>query len=171
MQEESGVAGLLNHLDASFNLARWLMRNEHDAEDVVQEAYLRAFRYSASLQGGEGRNWLLMIVRNACYDLLKQKRNQDLSSPFDEELHGIDQDSLDPEMSLIRKARTELVREGLEELPAQLREVLVLRELEELSYHEIAAVAEVPTGTVMSRLSRARKRLQEILLAKATIER
>jgi RNA polymerase sigma-70 factor (ECF subfamily) len=154
---------LLNHLDAAYNLARWLTRNEHDAEDVVQDAYLRAIRHFGDFQGGEGRGWLLAIVRNRCYDSLRHK-SVERTAPFDEELHDARQASTDPEASLLQKERAGLLRHALAELPSDLREVLVLRELEELSYREIASIAGVPIGTVMSRLSRARKRLQQVLL-------
>jgi RNA polymerase sigma factor (sigma-70 family) len=155
---------LLNHLDAAYNLAKWLTRNEHDAEDVVQDAYLRAIRHFDGFQGGEGRAWLLAIVRNRCYDSLRHKGVREQTTPFDQELHDTRQASPDPEASLLQRERAGLLRQALAELPSDLREVLVLRELEELSYKEIANIVGVPMGTVMSRLSRARKRLQEILL-------
>jgi RNA polymerase sigma factor (sigma-70 family) len=158
------VLQLLNHLDAAYNLARWLTQNEHDAEDIVQDAYLRAIRHYEGFQGGEGRNWLLAIVRNRCYDSMRQKGIRERTTPFDEELHNVSQATLDPEASLLQQERSELLRQALAELPAELREVLVLRELEQLSYSEIAGIAKIPMGTVMSRLSRARKRLQQVLL-------
>src|ERR1700676_3138921 len=130
---------LLVHLDAAYNLARWLMRNEHDAEDVVQEAYLKAFRHLAGFRGGDGRAWLLEIVRNTCYDGLKQHGVRDTSA-FDERIHSVGQPITNPETSLIEKERAELLREALAGLPLEYREVLVLRELEDLSYLEIASV-------------------------------
>jgi RNA polymerase sigma factor (sigma-70 family) len=154
---------LLPHLDAAYNLARWLMRNEQEAEDIVQEAYLRAFRHIAAFRGGDGRAWLLAIVRNGCYDRLNQKGARDHSA-FDEGIHSLGQESLNPESQILREEIAEQVREALAELPMEFREVLVLRELEELSYGEIASIANVPLGTVMSRLSRARKRLQQSFL-------
>jgi RNA polymerase sigma factor (sigma-70 family) len=161
------VLQLLNHLDAAYNLARWLTHNEQDAEDIVQDAYLRAIRHYEGFQGGEGRNWLLAIVRNRCYDSMRQKGTREQAMPFDEELHNVTQATLDPEASLLQQERAELLRQALTELPAELREVLVLRELEQLSYSEIASIAKIPIGTVMSRLSRGRKRLQQVLLVPA----
>jgi RNA polymerase sigma factor (sigma-70 family) len=156
----------LPHLDAAYNLARWLMRNEHDAEDAVQEAYLKAFRHQAGFRGDDGRAWLLAIVRNTCYDRLKQSGVRD-NSAFDERIHSVGQSSANPETSLLHKEKTELLREALRALSPEYREVLVLRELEELSYVEIASISKIPIGTVMSRLSRARKQLQESFLHRA----
>jgi RNA polymerase sigma factor (sigma-70 family) len=159
------VLQLLNHLDAAYNLARWLTHNEHDAEDIVQDSYLRAIRHFGGFQGGEGKAWLLAIVRNRCYDSMRQKVIHERTTPFDEQLHNVSQTTLDPEASLLQKERAALLRQALAELPLELREVLVLRELEQLSYAEIAAIAKIPIGTVMSRLSRARTRLQQVLVA------
>ena len=156
------MALLVVHLDAAYNLARWLMRNETDAEDLVQEAYVRAFTHFAGFRGGDGKAWLLAIVRNSCYDRLKQKGVREQYT-FDETLHSTDRQTLNPETSLLQAERSELVRESLAELPPEYREVLVLRELEQLSYREIATIAGIPLGTVMSRLSRARQRLQQSL--------
>jgi RNA polymerase sigma factor (sigma-70 family) len=153
----------LIHLDAAYNLARWLMRNEHDAEDVVQEAYLKAFRHLAGFRGDDGRAWLLAIVRNTCYDRLMQSGVRD-NSAFDEGIHSVGQSTPNPEASLLEKEKSELLREVLAELPLEYREVLVLRELEELSYTEIAGIAKIPLGTVMSRLSRGRRLLQQSFL-------
>jgi RNA polymerase sigma-70 factor (ECF subfamily) len=161
----SDMALLVPHLDAAYNLARWLMRNETDAEDLVQEAYLRAFNHFAGFRGGDGRAWLLTIVRNSCYDRLKKNGSRGQDTDFDEAVHSAGQQSSSPEALLIVEERVELVRDSLAELPAEYREVLVLRELEQLSYREIADIAGIPLGTVMSRLSRARQRLQEYLLA------
>jgi RNA polymerase sigma-70 factor (ECF subfamily) len=158
---------LLNHLDAAYNLARWLMQNEHDAEDVVQDAYLRAILHFEGFRGGEGKAWLLTIVRNRCYDSARQRGVRERTTSFDEELHDTHQATPDPETSLLQKERAGLLREALAELPLELREVLVLRELEELSYSEISSIARIPLGTVMSRLSRARKRLQQVMLVPA----
>lgn len=154
---------VLPHLGAAYNLARWLTRNDADAEDVVQEAYLRAFRHFGGYRGGEGRPWLLAIVRNTCYSWMQQNRASKLQIVFDEETHTGRADYLNPETMLLKEADNELLRQGLEELPAEFREIIVLRELEGLSYKEIADVAEIPMGTVMSRLARARKRLQQSL--------
>jgi len=152
---------VLPHLDAAYNLARWLTRNPQDAEDVVQEAYLRAFRFFDGYQGGNMRSWLLTIVRHTCYAWLHQNRAQQLTTAFDEELHTDMTASQSPEKLLLRNADRQLLHQALEELPPVFREVLVLSELEELSYKEIADVLGVPIGTVMSRLARGRHRLKE----------
>jgi RNA polymerase sigma-70 factor (ECF subfamily) len=155
---------VLPHLDAAYNLARWLLHHEQDAEDVVQEAYLRAFRAFEGFRGGDARAWLLAVVRNTCFTYRKRlQREGQHSTPFDEEIHGIPADACDPPALLLRQADRQLLRQAVEELPAELREVLVLRELEGLSYKEIAGVAGIPLGTVMSRLTRARQRLQASL--------
>jgi RNA polymerase sigma factor (sigma-70 family) len=164
-ETRSNMAPLLAHLDAAYNLARWLLRNKTDAEDLVQEAYLRAFSHFSGFRGGDGRAWLLAIVRNACYDRLKQKGYSRQNTDFDEAVHSAGRQSSDPETLSILGERAELVRESLAELPAEYREVLVLRELEQLSYREISNIVGIPLGTVMSRLSRARQRLQQSLLA------
>ena len=159
------------HMDAAYNLARWLTRNPQDADDVVQEAYLRAFRYFGTFRGDDGRAWLLTIVRNTCYTWLKQNRHGDTDVEYDEAdasrqgkedrespLHGTD-----PQTLLLRAADGERIDAAIRKLPTEFREVLVLRELEELSYQDIAGVAGIPIGTVMSRLSRARLHLRRIL--------
>jgi len=151
------------HLGAAFNLARWLTGNDHDAEDVVQESYLRALRFFPGFRGGNSRPWLLTIVRNTCYTWLRRNRMDDPTTELDEEVHGVDKTTSNPEAVLLAAARSDMVTRALEELPAGLREVVVLRELEGMSYQEIADVAAVPIGTVMSRLSRARSRLQKLL--------
>jgi RNA polymerase sigma-70 factor (ECF subfamily) len=153
----------LPHLDAAHNLARWLTRNDQDAEDVVQEACLRALKYFESFRGGDGRAWLLRIVRNTCYTWLQRNRAHEITSSIDSETHNLDSDAENPETILLRRMDMQRVRQALEELPLEFREVMVLRELEELSYKEIAAIAEIPIGTVMSRLARARTRLQRRL--------
>jgi RNA polymerase sigma factor (sigma-70 family) len=152
----------LPHLDAGFNLARWLTQDEHAAEDVVQEACLRAARYFGSFQGGDGRPWFLGVVRRASFDWLAKRRAQ-TAVVYSEDVHDQGDESANPEFMAIRKCNEGLVRQALEELPPQLREVIVLRELEGLSYHEIAGVTEVPIGTVMSRLSRGRQQLHRRL--------
>jgi RNA polymerase sigma factor (sigma-70 family) len=154
---------IVPHLDAAYNLARWLTRNDADAEDVVQEACLRAFKFFGSFRGGDGRSWLLTIVRNTCYTWRQQNRMKGQTTVFDEELHGTENDIPDPETILLENVNAELLRKALEELPVEFREVLVLRELEGFSYKEIAGVVNVPLGTVMSRLARARKQLQQNL--------
>jgi RNA polymerase sigma-70 factor, ECF subfamily len=154
---------VLPHLDAAYNLARWLTRNGQDAEDAVQEACLRAFRFFGGFRGGDARAWLLKIVRNTCYTLLQNNRPQELATTFDEEIHSEDDGSMNPEMLLLRSADSQLLTRALEELPVNFREVFVLRELEGLSYREIAEVSNIPPGTVMSSLSRARERLRQSL--------
>jgi RNA polymerase sigma-70 factor (ECF subfamily) len=154
---------LLPHLDAAYNLARWLTRDDHDAEDLVQTAYLRALKSVGGLSGANPRAWLLAVVRNVCYTWLRREKARAPASPFDEEVHGAGLDATSPEQPLLREDRVRLVRVAVEELPPDLREVIVLRELEELSYREIAAVADIPLGTVMSRLARARERLRQRL--------
>lgn len=159
------------HLDAAYNLARWLTRNPDDADDVVQEAYLRAFRFFEGFRGGDGRAWLLTIVRNTCYTWMKDNRRSEIQVEYDDEngslsiddtaeapLHGADPQSL-----LMRAADGLRIEAALRLLPTEFREVLVLRELEEMSYKDIATIADLPIGTVMSRLSRARAQLKRIL--------
>jgi len=152
----------LPHVDAAYNLARWLMRNEHDAEDVVQESYLRALKSFGGFHGSDGRPWFLTIVRHTCYTWLKRNRSPQLAE-FDEAIYLQETHAPDPEASLIMSSEKRVVREALERLPVEFREVMVMRELEGLSYREIAAIAKIPVGTVMSRLARARKRLQAAL--------
>ena len=149
---------IVPHLDAAYNLARWLARNEHDAEDIVQEAYLRAFRFFDSFHGGDGKAWLLAVVRNTC--ITWQRRERGLAKvPFDERTHGETDAAANAEARLLSQAEFGDVRNCLEALPREFREVLVMRELEEMPYREIAEVTALPIGTVMSRLSRARRRL------------
>jgi len=163
---------VMAHLDAAYNLARWLTRNERDAEDLVQEACLRAFKFLETFRGGNSRAWLLAIVRNTYYSGLKKNRSNALNLPLDEEgLQEYDGDnnlwtagkSEDPLRDLEREEAKRLIRAALEELPDQFRETIVLREFEELSYQDIARIQQVPLGTVMSRLSRARKLLSRAL--------
>lgn len=154
---------VLPHLDAAYNLARWLTRNDHDAEDVVQEAYLRAYRFLDGFRGTDGRPWLLAVVRNTACTWLERNRQKQPAVPFDETKHPADSLAADPVGLAVRGEDRELVRQGLEGLPPEYREAIVLRELEGLSYKEIAAVAGVPLGTVMSRLARAREKLEQLL--------
>jgi RNA polymerase sigma-70 factor (ECF subfamily) len=157
---------VLPHLDAAYNLARWLTRNDQDAQDVTQEAFLRAFRFFDGYQGGNLRAWLLTIVRNTCYSWLHQNRPPETAVEFDEEIHsGETPGGADPEIQVLASADKETLRRALEELPGIFREVLVLREIEGMSYKEIADVASVSMGTVMSRLARARTRLRQSLTA------
>jgi RNA polymerase sigma-70 factor (ECF subfamily) len=163
LENRSDTAMLVVHLDAAYNLARWLMRNETEAEDVVQDAYVRAIRHFSAFRGGDGRAWLLKIVRNGCYDRLKAKGASVQNTDFDETKHVPLQQTGNPETAMLLAERIAALRRALEELPEEYREVLVLRELEQLSYREIANIAGVPMGTVMSRLSRGRLRLQQAL--------
>jgi RNA polymerase sigma-70 factor (ECF subfamily) len=165
------ASGVLAHLDAAYNLASWLVGSEHDAQDIVQEAYLRAMRSVATFRGGDQRSWILTIVRNACFDWLRR----DKASPFDE---LDDQASLDvsgpeadPSQILQRAEDVQRVRAAIAQLPPAIREAVVLRELEGLSYKEIAAVTGVPMGTVMSRLARARGRLAQLLSNDPVVQR
>lgn len=153
---------LLLHLNAAYNLARWLTRNATDAEDVVQEAYLRALKHYRSFHGSDSRPWLLAIVRNTFYTWRQRNRASEQGIPFDEEIHSSEEHP-NPEVLLLQKASTQLVTQAIEELPAEFREVIVLRELEGLSYKQIADVTQIPVGTVMSRLARGRKRLEQSL--------
>lgn len=159
---------VLPHLDAGVNLARWLLRNRDDAEDVVQEAVLRAFRFFDGFRGSDARAWFLQIVRNSCYTWLEKNRPSELSTEFDEEIHHWAE--VTPEtIATLSDTRRQLMR-ALETLPSRAREVLVLRELEDCSYKEIAEITGIPMGTVMSTLSRARERLQHVLLRPAAKE-
>jgi RNA polymerase sigma-70 factor, ECF subfamily len=160
---------VLPHLDAAYNLARWLTRNERDAEDVVQESYLRAFRFFAGFRGGDARAWLMRIVRNTCYTWLHANRPLQEATEFDETLFSPEPRSPNPEEAVLRNDRGALVRKALEALPANFREVLILRELEGLSYKEIADITGMPAGTVMSSLSRARDRLRHVLMSEDAV--
>jgi len=154
---------ILPHIDAAFNLAHWLINNDQDAEDIVQESCLRAYKYFSSYQGGNSRAWLLTIVRNTCYTWLHENQAQGLTVDLDDELSSAEFDSADPEQCLQIKIDQLSVIRALEELPPVYRELIVLREMETLSYKEIALIAGVPIGTVMSRLARARQQLKEFL--------
>ena len=163
-------SAMLPHLDAAYNLARWLTRDEHDAADVVQEAMVRALRGFDGYHGGDARCWLLSVVRNTCYTWLRKNR-ADAPQPLpDEEADEIESAVAEPSAVVIRAADTERLRRSIDDLPAEFREVFVLRELEGLSYKQISRVAGLPVGTVMSRLSRARRRLQDLLSAAAAGE-
>lgn len=159
---------VLPYLGAAYNLARWLTRNEQDAQDVVQEAYLRAFRYFPGFRGGDARAWLLKIVRNTCYTWLHANRQLRDAAEFDENHFPPGSCTPNPEEAVLQNDSNSLVREALERLAPNFREVLILRELEEMSYKEISEVTGMPSGTVMSRLSRARQGLRESLLAQAS---
>ncbi len=151
---------MLPHLDAAYNLARWLVGNPQDAEDVAQEACLRALTFFDGFHGEDGRGWLLAIVRNACYDWLRKNRRYSRMQGEPEELDAVADPAPNPEAQHSRNASRDMVRQGIEALPPEYREALVLRELEGMSYQQIARVTDVPIGTVMSRLARGRKRLE-----------
>jgi RNA polymerase sigma-70 factor (ECF subfamily) len=161
---------VLPHLDAAFNYARWLTRNDTDAEDVVQDACVRAIRYFSSLRDDDARAWLFTIVRNAWYSRVSRKANVAEGTRLNDGQDERPDNALDPEERLLQQHTIALVRAALEQLPVDFREVIVLREIEGLSYKEIAEVAGVPVGTVMSRLARARERLQTILKLNAPRE-
>src|SRR5437660_9772273 len=156
---------MLPHLDAAHNLARWLLRNEQDAQDVVQEAYLRAFKSFSGFHGSNGRAWLLTIVRNTSYTLLKKNRAV-VFTTFDEEIHVAADEFASPATILEHGEDAELIIKAMDALPAEFREILALRHQEGLSYKEIAEIAQIPPGTVMSRLARARGKLKEYLAAR-----
>lgn len=156
---------MLPHMDAAYNLARWLLRDPHDAEDALQDACLRAYRSMDRFRGADGRPWLLTIVRNVCYSRLRQGRREPATDAFDDEAHGSTHDPSEANAIEWRETKGELLRKALDQLPDEYREVIVLHEIEGLSYREIAAVAEIPIGTVMSRLARARGKLQTELLS------
>lgn len=157
-------AVVLPHLDAAYNLARWLTRDDHDAADVVQEATLRAMRGFATYQGGDARAWLLTVVRNTCYTWLRKNRAFAPEPLPDDLSEAAEEPSSDPAERLVREADAQRLRGAIDTLPVEYREILVLRELEGLSYKQIGQVADLPIGTVMSRLSRARRRLQDMLV-------
>jgi len=162
---------MMGHLDAAYNLARWLTGNREDAQDAVQEAYLRAYRYFGGFDAALGRPWLLAIVRNACFSLIEQRRIAGGHEAFDEGLHGggalasaeLERAMPGPEQAAVARSENARLERAIAALPPEFREVLVLRELEGLSYKDIAHVADIPMGTVMSRLSRARQMLSSAL--------
>ena len=155
---------VLPHLEAAWELARWLARAEDDAEDVLQEAMLRAYRSRADCHSN-ARAWLLTIVRNTFYTLRTQAKSASLLDEFDEAIHGADDDACTPESQFLRDADAQQLRDAIEQLPEEFREVLVLREFEECSYKEIVDITGLKMGTVMSRLARARERLARQLCA------
>jgi RNA polymerase sigma factor (sigma-70 family) len=157
-------SSVLAHLDSAHNLARWLLRSEHDAQDVVQEACLRAFRSFDTFRGAtDGRCWLLAIVRNSCCTFLDRTRKDAPVSLAEDDTAQLESDQSDPQRLLIRRADAEQIRTAIEQLPPEFREAIILRELEGLSYKEISSITGLPIGTVMSRLARGRKRLEERL--------
>jgi RNA polymerase sigma-70 factor (ECF subfamily) len=174
LQEENKTAQFeaitLPLFGAAYNLARWLVRDDRDAEDVVQEAYLRAFRFFGSYRGGDNRSWLLTIVRNTCYTWLQQNRSRELTEPIEDKLDEVGISTENPETILLQNMDAKLLRQALEELPIEFREILIMREMEELSYKQISSIADLPIGTVMSRLARGRKRLRELLVSRMSKE-
>jgi len=154
-------AHVVPHMGAAYNLARWLTRNDHDAEDVVQEAFLRAFKFWNTFRGTDARAWLLTIVRNTCFSWLHQNRKPALELVDD--MPDLKSATANPEALLLANIDSEMLHRAVEELPIEFREAIVLRELEGFSYKEISAITAVPIGTVMSRLARARIRLQKAL--------
>jgi RNA polymerase sigma factor (sigma-70 family) len=160
----------LPHMSAAYNLARWLTRTDQDAEDVVQEAYLRAVRFFEGFRGGSSKAWFLAIVRNAAYSWLQRSQAHGPTVSFDAQTHDVEDGSQGPELELLQSATRQDLLAALESLPVEFREALVLRELEGLSYKEIAEVGGLPIGTVMSRLARARRNLRQILIERGVKE-
>jgi RNA polymerase sigma-70 factor (ECF subfamily) len=150
----------LPYLDAAYNLARWLTHDPSDADDVVQESYMRAFTSFEAYRGGDSRSWILRIVRNTCYSWLQKNRPREIVYELSDEIL---EEKPSPEIEMIENSERLLLRQQIEGLPAPFREVIVLRDIEGMSYKDIAAVIELPVGTVMSRLARGRERLQKSL--------
>jgi RNA polymerase sigma-70 factor (ECF subfamily) len=167
-QRQVFEARVLPHLDAAYNLARWLLRNEQSAEDAVQEASMRAFRYIDSLRGDDARPWLLGIVRNTCFTMLERQRNGPELVEFDDAefeaaVGAVEHSPSDPAVHLQRQRTRVQIDAAIRALSPRLREVIVLREFEDLEYAQIAKIVAVPIGTVMSRLARAREKLRGVL--------
>ncbi|HEU5154073.1 MAG TPA: sigma-70 family RNA polymerase sigma factor [Gemmatimonadales bacterium] len=154
---------VLPYLDDAYTLARYLVRDPHDAEDATQEAMLKALRHLDQCRADNARPWLFAIVRNTCHTMFRRRGNSAEEVSFDETVHSEEVDAVQPDALMIRAADQEAVQRALAALPLPFREVVVLRELQGLSYKEIAEVADVPIGTVMSRLGRARERLESLL--------
>jgi RNA polymerase sigma factor (sigma-70 family) len=154
---------VLPHLDSAYNLARWMTRSSSDAEDIAQEAMMRAFRFFDTFHGEDARVWLLTIVRNTYLTWVRRQLPQQNSAEFDERLHTDIESALTPESEFLRQATVEHVRRAIENLPAEFREVILMREVEQLSYKQIAAVTQSPLGTVMSRISRGRSMLRQLI--------
>jgi RNA polymerase sigma-70 factor, ECF subfamily len=162
-QSEQFERVVMPHLGAAYNLARWLVRNPDDAEDLVQDAMLRAVRFFSGYRGGDARSWLLAIVRNSCFTWLQRHRASDLAEEFNEEAHTPVPTQISQEANALATEAAGRLRGALESIPAVFREAVVLREIEGMSYKEIANVAGVSVGTVMSRLARGRERLRSTL--------
>ncbi len=154
----------LPHMDAAYNLARWLVRNDQEAEDCVQEAYLRAFRAFPRFRGDNGKAWLMTIVRNVCYTAITKLRRHETPEPFDEDVHGTVAEATQKE-AIEQHANAETIQRGLEVLAPEFREIIVLHDLQGHSYKDISAIAGIPMGTVMSRLARARDKLRAAIIA------
>jgi RNA polymerase sigma-70 factor (ECF subfamily) len=153
---------MLPHMAAAYNLARWITRRDADAEDLTQEAFIRALQAFEGFRGGNSRAWLLTIVRNTCYTFLQRNRPHE-AREVEDVVHLLEDEGADPEALLLQQATAGMVRRVLEQMPLEQREVLILREQEELSYTQIAEVVGAPIGTVMSRLARARGRVRTLL--------
>jgi RNA polymerase sigma-70 factor (ECF subfamily) len=160
---EQFEATVMRHMDAAYNLALWLARNDADAQDVVQEASLRAFRFFDRFDGRDARAWFLTIVRNSFYSWLRKNRPDELAEPLDPETCDVASDAPPPDVEVLRNITRDQLWKAMGELQVEIRETLVLREFEELSYREISDLTGAPIGTVMSRLSRGRRQLQKIL--------
>ena len=161
---QAGISSaLLAHLDAAHNLAHWLTGNDHDAQDIVQDAYLRAVRSAESFRGGDMRSWLLTIVRNLCFDALRRKKVLPMAQIEDDSRTADSHQECDPARILQSAENIEQVRMAVAALEPEFREIVILREMEQMSYKEIASLTGVPMGTVMSRLARARRHLARIL--------
>jgi RNA polymerase sigma-70 factor (ECF subfamily) len=152
------------HLDAAYNLARWLLRNDQDAEDCVQEAYLRAYKAYARFRGGDGKAWLMTIVRNTCYSAIRKLRSHETPEPFDEEIHAPSSDDMKSD-EFRKQANAETLKAGLDKLSPEFREIIVLHDLQGHAYKDIAGILAIPIGTVMSRLARARDKLRVEIIA------
>lgn len=163
-QERGEMSFLGEHLNAAYNLARWLIRDETETDDVVEEACLRAISQFAGFQGGDGRTWLLAIVRDSCHNHLRQTGISGRDTNVDAATHAAGRQTLNPVTASPVAERTEAVTKSLAELPAEYREVLVLREMEQMSYREIAKIVGIPLSTAMTRLSQARQQLRQTLL-------
>jgi RNA polymerase sigma-70 factor (ECF subfamily) len=155
---------MLPHMDAAYNLARWLTGNDSDAQDVVQEAFLRAFKFFGGFRGDNSRSWLLQIVRNTFYTWAEKNRREETWADPDDLIESLPSAAVAPDVRMVQEADSEAVRQAIESLPVEFREVLVMRELEGMAYKEIAYVADLPLGTVMSRLARGRLQLRNSLI-------
>lgn len=154
---------VLPHLDAAYNLARWLTGNDPDAQDVAQEASLRAFKFFGSFRGENARAWLLTIVRNTFYHWLAKNRPAEIVGAIDEQALEVEDAAANAEANQLRSADADTVRRAIAELPVVFREAIILREMEGFDYKAIAELSDVPVGTVMSRLARARRLLHKRL--------